>query len=396
MRTFINILLSLLFGGAVGFGAAQLSLAYYRWNPELEFKEAEQINREINAKRENPNAKVRLDKTEFDFGIMDKGEKGRHDFTIQNVGSAPLTLEMNATTCSCTGIDISPKHVPPGGTATITLHWNAERAMGQFKQGGTVLTNDPENKEIMYTIKGLFTSSVIPVPNAMTLPGFPSSRGNRATFRLLGFEQKPLEIALAQWEDKEHFDVTFASSELTEEEKKNVLYKNATSVMEAILTVKPGLPLGAFQQKFVLTTNFTREPRVEYVVRGQVFGEGVMISGPFYQKETGMLQIGKTLFGKTLVRDFSVSFTGASAEKSELRVAGVLPSWLKVSVSEPRKTGIDAAARRIYTVTIEVPADAPVSNYMNVGEAHDALLTLDTGTADSPPIKIPLQFAVEK
>ncbi len=394
MRTLLNIGVSCVLGVLLAVIAVHVLTRNYHWREELEFLSPEELNRRTNVKKENPDAKVEVPESLYDFGIMDKGDKGQHTFTVRNSGTVVLTLEKNATTCTCTDIVIEPKRVAPGGTARITLHWNADRAMGKYKQGGTVLTNDPENPEIAFNIQGLFVSSIIPSPSTLVLPGISTKVTKTSTVRLYGFEKQPLVVTEIEWPDKEHYDIRIPPSALDEKDLQNDLYKSATSVVDAVITVKPGLPLGAFQHKFLFHTNYTREPRFDYSIHGLIFGDDISIGGPLYVRDTGMLLLGKTTQGRGIVRDFSVTFTGVAAEEADLKFKEVSPAWLKVVVSTPRDGGTDGSRRRFYTVSMEIPPDAPISNYTEIEGPHGAALILDTGLQNIPTVRIPIQMAV--
>lgn len=395
MRTTTLILISVVLAVLLGLGTAQLLTTTFAWNPDNEFQPNDEFLRIAQKIGENPNAKVEIGETVYDFGIMDKGDKGKHTFTLKNVGTAVLTLEPNQTTCTCTGIDVEPKRVSPGGTAKITLHWDAERTTGKYNQGGTVVTNDPDNREVFYSIQGLFVSSVMFSPNSLVFPSIAATATKSGTVRIYGFEPQPLEILDVDWPDKEHFDVRVEPTELTDADRENHTFKNAQSAVEMTVSVKPGLPFGPFSQRIVLTTNSAREPKAEYSVSGQVHGDNIAIGGTIYHRTTGMLVPGKTVRGKSLIRDFSISLSGLAAENAQLTLREVVPDWLKVTVSEPLAVGRGGTGRKIHTVTLEIPADAPACHYAVIEGPGSAYLLFDTGMEQTPILRIPLQLTVE-
>ncbi|MDR0870685.1 MAG: DUF1573 domain-containing protein [Planctomycetaceae bacterium] len=396
-QTFILAIVSLVLGVALGIGSAFSALTVNAWNPLLEYKKASEIIKEGAEKNSNPNAKAQIEQTVFDFGIKDVKEKGEHNFEIKNVGTATLTLEVNRTTCTCTGIDLSHKSLAPGQTATAKVRYDAERALtGPYNQGGTVVTNDPEHREIYLGIKGLFTSPIVAEPAAVVFPTLHSAETQTAAVRFFGYDKPLLEITSAEWNDKEHFDFTFQKSELTKTEKDDRMKQNAGSVIEAKITVKPGLPLGMFQEKIYLKTNYTSEPALELAVRGQIAVSGISVTGMGFAKDTGTLLLGTVSKGKTSSRDVSVQFIGTTAAEANLRVKEVKPDFLKTTLTQPKDVGSESSRRRFYTLTLEVPATAPVCNYIKSDEQNIAMVILETGLKDSPVIKIPVQFAVEQ
>lgn len=395
--TVIVIATAILLGVVVGLGSAFSALKINAWNPELEFKKHADLMREAAEEAANPNAKAFIESTVYDFGIRDVKEKGQKTFEIKNVGSAPLTLEVNRTTCTCTGIDLSSKRLLPGQTAIATVHYDAERAMtGPYNQGGTIVTNDPENREIFLSITGIFTSPIVLNPSSAVFPTVPASETRSAKIRIYGFEKTPLQLEDAQWSDRDHFDLKLTPSELNDADKENSLHKLASSVYDAEIVVKPGLPVGTFQEKFTLRTNYAGEPRIEFLARGQVAGSGITIAGTGYLRDKGYALLGKTTVGQRLTKDVSIQFSGVAAMQADLKIKETVPSWLKVSLTQPRDIGSETSRRRFYTVTIEIPTDAPVCNFMKSETESDAMITLETGLSDTPTLKIPIQFAVER
>ncbi len=397
MRTTTVVLLSTLLGVLVGFGTAKSALTVNGWNPELEYKKHEELVREIQARSFNENAKAKTDETLYDFGIKDVKERGEHKFTVTNVGTAPLRLDVNRTTCSCTGIDPQSQTIAPGATGTLTVKYNAERAIGFFKQGGTIITNDPGNPEIYLAIQGVFTAPVTLSSSLIAFPNVQAGATRTGKIRLYGFEKTPMEILSTEWKDKEHFDLKFEKTELSQEDKDNPLNKNAKTVYEGTITLKPGLPVGTFQEKFHVKTNIAGEPNVEFMACGQIYGSGITLTGMGFNKESGVVSLGTIRVGQRIAKDISIMFSGAAAADAKLAVKSVKPDWLKTTLTEPKEIGADSAARRrFYSLTIEVPTGTPVCNYTTADEERVAMIVLETGIADTPTIKIPVQFAVEQ
>jgi hypothetical protein len=391
------IVLSVVIGIVVGIGTSMFALTINGWNPELEYKKHADIILEAAAKVSNPNAKALVENSVHDFGVKGVQEKGQHDFPIKNVGTAVLMLEVNQTTCTCTGIDLSSKSVKPGETAIATVRYNAERATtGTYQQGGTIVTNDPENREIMLSVKGIFTSSIVVTPNFVFFPSIPATESRSTTIRFYGFEKTPLQLENPEWKDHDHFEFHLEPSTLNETDQANSMTKNAVSVYEGRVTVKPGLPVGTFQEKFFFKSNYSSKPTLELSVRGQITGSGVSIAGTGFNKATGSALLGKTRFGQKIVKDISIQFTGTAAFRADLKIKEIRPVWLKTILSEPRDVGGESARRRLYSLTIEVPTDAPVCNFMKSDEENIAMIILETGLEDTPMLKLPVQFAVEQ
>ncbi|GHT30994.1 hypothetical protein FACS1894214_1900 [Planctomycetales bacterium] len=115
-----------------------------------------------------------------------------------------------------------------------------------------------------------------------------------------------------------------------------------------------------------------------------------------FNKDRGVLVMEKTVQGKPLKRDIMIQFTGSSATRVKLQKKNVAPEYLNITLTEPKDIGKEASVRRFYTLSVEVPANAPVGNFMKADRGECGIITLETGLAENPVIKIPVEFSVEE
>ena len=113
-----------------------------------------------------PGPRVEVDAQTFKFGKLDVAKEGTHDFTFTNRGSAPLTLTHGASSCKCTVGDIASPVLAPGESTTVRVKWHSVVA-GPFHQSVTINTSDPNQLEIVLTVKGEFTQPLQTVPNEL-------------------------------------------------------------------------------------------------------------------------------------------------------------------------------------------------------------------------------------
>ena len=59
--------------------------------------------------------KAEVDEVTHDFGTMQRGAMGSHEFTITNTGDAPLLLDVGPTSCKCTLGEVADGPLSPGG-----------------------------------------------------------------------------------------------------------------------------------------------------------------------------------------------------------------------------------------------------------------------------------------
>lgn len=81
---------------------------------------------------------------EFDFGVMEIGDQGSHEFVVRNDGDADLTLELGSSTCKCTLASLGQAIVAPGEETKIKLEWHIDEYQPHFRQGVRIRTNDPQ------------------------------------------------------------------------------------------------------------------------------------------------------------------------------------------------------------------------------------------------------------
>jgi len=382
------VLASSLFGALLGVGGAYRVMSVNAWQVESETQSYERLRETALKQAVNPNAKAQIETTTHYFGVMDVKAAGAHDFYIKNVGSEDLILVVDRTTCSCTGIDITPTRVAPGRTARCHLKYSAEQAAtGKFSQGGIVRTNDPEKREIYLGVEGVFTNPVVVQPGAVHFSRVPPGVSRTMTIRFYGFEDEPLELSSPAWENREHFDFHWEPVAVAESGSTDSNYLSlAKSVVEGTITLKPGLPVGSFQDWFQVKTNSPNQSSVNFLVSGQITSGNVSISGTGYNSATGILEFRSAAGSREIV----IRFSGVSASSASVTIATVEPRWLRTNLSLPR----DAGPTRSFSLTIEVPENAPTGNYGLSGDGQQAYVLLETNDETMPSVRIPLQFVV--
>src|SRR5690606_2024160 len=104
---------------------------------------------------------------EFDFGVMEPGGEGTHQFVVRNVGTAPLELDIIGSTCKCTVGTLQQETVAPGEQTEIELRWVANTNSEEFGQTATLKTNDPSRGELNLKIRGKVISTMTMVPRRL-------------------------------------------------------------------------------------------------------------------------------------------------------------------------------------------------------------------------------------
>ncbi|TWU58080.1 DUF1573 domain-containing protein [Rubripirellula reticaptiva] len=109
-----------------------------------------------------------LDTTEFHFGLLDPHATVSHSFTVRNDGEAPLTINVQRTSCKCTVGKLGSNVILPGGQTDVTLTWNTGYQLDNYEQSATLETNDPLQPEITLTIQGDVRAELV-VPSEVVM-----------------------------------------------------------------------------------------------------------------------------------------------------------------------------------------------------------------------------------
>ena len=97
--------------------------------------------------------KAQVPETTFDFGEIFEDRELTHTFTIKNIGDALLEIKDIDSDCACTAAD-SDRRIPPGGQGRIKLTIAPYSVLRQFEKKTKVFFNDPDNREVVLSMKG--------------------------------------------------------------------------------------------------------------------------------------------------------------------------------------------------------------------------------------------------
>lgn len=105
-----------------------------------------------------------LSETAFDFGSVAQGSKVVREIDIKNTGTADLLIQRVSPSCGCTTTALSSQTVKPGGSEKIRITFDTSGFFGPKKKTVSVLTNDPENPERVFTLTGHVATGLVTTP----------------------------------------------------------------------------------------------------------------------------------------------------------------------------------------------------------------------------------------
>lgn len=116
---------------------------------------------------------VRFERTTHDFGEIPSDGKRDHAWVIRNEGKAPLEIINTFPSCGCTASLIENKAIPPGGSGTLRITFDASGQHGDIRKSIAVVTNDPVRPRVLLTV----LAKVLPPVNPRVSAGHPSITG---------------------------------------------------------------------------------------------------------------------------------------------------------------------------------------------------------------------------
>jgi len=390
MKTWLLVGLAVVLGVGAGIGTAWVRVGRYPWDGTPGGL-GSGAGCTAPGRVGSPQPKVVINEDTHDFGDLDRNAKGRHEFILTNAGSAPLALHQGQTSCSCTVAILENHDIAPGESGRVVVEWTGKDYVGQFTQTATVMTNDPTRREVKLTIKGRITKAVLVAPSDLILNGITAGEEASAEVRLFGFRRETLTITgheFSSLRTSENFEVTYKplpTDQLAEE-------KGATSGCLVEVTVKPGLPVGAFRQKILLKTNYQEAPTIEVPVRGTIASE-ISIVGKGWNETSGILVMGTVRSQDGAERNLMIRAAGPHCMEVTFKPIEISPNLLKVKLGKTShlKNGNIALTPLI----VQIPKGSRPADHLGPEEGELGRIVLQTNHPKARELRILVRFAVE-
>src|SRR5262245_46759844 len=324
----------------------------------------------------------------YDFGTMDRNEHGTHAFVIQNDGDAPLTLVTGHTTCKCTVFAAAQDKVLPGKSADVKLEWDVKTGDEEFEQSAELHTNDPRRETIHLSVHGHVLDTVRAERNDihfhdLTVSETASDTVNIYAFRDAAFKIEKIDLGNALISD--NFSVAHVPLSAEEIAKE----PNAKAGEKLTIDIKPGLPVGPFNQTVIVTTNQTSPVAVNIQVVGEVVSD-ILLSGAKTNKNTWSVYLGTIPRDEGIKHMVYLRIKGPHRDETQLRISSVEPAReFAASLGEPNR---DIPKVVTYPLTIEVPTGATPVTRM---EESYAKIYIATTHPDVKEIMLKVRFTVK-
>jgi hypothetical protein len=313
-----------------------------------------------------------------DFGSMTQLAEGTHTWEFKNIGDADLELWMESSTCSCTIAKLSTKEgeqkkkvmVKPKDSTKIDLQWQTKMFHDDYSKGATIGTNDPSRRAVSLVVKGKVYPPVIVIPNeVVTFNSVSNEETHEAKIAMFSVDRPDLKIKKISTTRPE-FLVPHVRP-LTPEECKQLKVKGG---LQITVEMKPGMPLGRFQDELVMETDHPVKSDVKMTIVGNTTGPISVIPERLSMKSVSS--------GKGASRDLTLL---VRAGRPTNFTVGYQPKMVKVEIT-PDDTPTQKGR---YKVSVFIPPGTPP------GWIEDIII-LKSDHPRAGEIKIPVSILISK
>lgn len=335
--------------------------------------------------------KAVVDGNPWDLGVIESGDEFQHTFVIRNEGRSPLMLKPGPKLCACTLTHLPTEPVPPGGEANVEVSFTESVKQelmkpGRSSKGVRVLTNDPENADILLEVRFTVSRRVAVSPSDLNLTIDSSKKTTPA-------ERSGVVVVHSQRWDKFTLSATGMSNPLLQWHAESVSQEDldeweAIGAQRVKITMPPDLPEGVLAEwiDFIVTPSDGEPPqKARLDIHGRVAGR-VEFYGP--KVALGhLLRLGSVQQGQAAKANAVMKINEEPRQVKITRIESN-PAFLKATVS-PCTTGSNRGG--VYRVEVEVPANAPLGSFL---DPHSGVVRLYTNHPHLPRIELNVDFAV--
>ena len=379
---------------------------------------------------------------EHDFGTMEQGQKGEHSFTIRNDGKVPMELVARKEdhSCQCTLGSLGANGLKPGESTIVKLSWEIKNPAPVFQHWAKIRTNDPDNLELMFRVKGIVGQRLVAKPGTEIPLGL-ISEGKTITRTLTLHSDIVDKFEIKKIESSSPL-ITVEHRPMTEDERREVLKEVAMQLMSSTntahdhkpgekhnhadddpgdpsksppsplavvftpemiakapkaksgyqltLSIKPEMAIGKFRESVTLHTDIEKYESITIYIDGARPGPTQILATPGigWAPEESLVRLprfpakeGK----KAKLLLFLNKNTGD--QKFELSKLSVNPPTLKCEVIRDEK--FKGMGREKYDILIEVPAGSTPATF---NRTNRGFIEFDTNHSDLKSIRFELEY----
>jgi hypothetical protein len=389
MRHWVLILLAVLFGLALGLGGTVIELGA---SPSGRIKDDLKIT-SSSGPVDMHRPHVAIEKTEYDFGSMERGITQTHAFPVKNDGGEPLTMEKTSVSCGMciVGVHFSKMPIPPGESAEAEITWKAS-SMGPFRHHANLRTNDPSRPEIQFNIVGKVMNSFRVSPEELVLNGASATNSTMAELRIYSYRGEDVQVTSHKFLNDDTKDkFTVEVKPLTPEQLKED--GEAKGGVAVFVSTKPGLTVGRLAQQLELTLNLPKNPVVDVPIQAVVSSDVQVVGdGQGWDSEKSILNLEMVNRHEGKQVQLTLQARGAHAKDLHPVLKSASPDVLKVSFGQRKEL---AAGHFVQVpMTIEIPAGSRPAVHLGGKQGEMGEIIIETGHPEAKTMRIPVRFGI--
>jgi len=197
----------------------------------------------------------------FDFGTVAQGAKVVHEFDIKNSGTADLVIQRLSPSCGCTATQLTTPVVKPGATEKVRVTFDTSGFLGDKVKTVLIASNDSENPEKIFTIKGHIVTGFSVEPSRVDF-------GEISPSSSLSSRQREITFSVAEGSELKITKISSLSNYLVASPV--VTQENKAVVRVEIL---PTVPKGEFRDRIIFELDGGKRAAVNVPVNASVKGD---------------------------------------------------------------------------------------------------------------------------
>jgi uncharacterized protein DUF1573 len=207
-------------------------------------------------------ARKMFDTTSHDFGAVARGAKVEYRFKLSNIYEEDVHITGVRSSCGCTTPQISKDTLKTYEEGSIVATFNTRSFLGQKHATVTVTFDQPYNAEIQLQVSGYIRSDVVLTPGAADL----------GTVDQGAEGEKKILVSYAGRSDWKIESVKANNPHLVANIKETSRNGGQVSY-DLTVRLKPGAPVGYFQDQVMLVTNDAQAGEVPVDVEARIVSQ---------------------------------------------------------------------------------------------------------------------------
>ncbi len=337
-----------------------------------------------------PQAKAIVDSETHEFGVMQVGGSGSHDFIFTNRGDVPLELTLGGTTCQCTVGKLGSDTIPPGESTKVTLRWESKGGAGPFRQSATIWTNDPERRRVTLTVLGRAADPLAVTPQDVIFSSVRAGDEAVAEVRLTSMVEENLEVLAHEFQNRTTADLFEVDVEpIPRDQLGDPLAKSGVLVT---IRVKPGSTVGSIEQNLMLSTNARGVSSVWIPIRGRVVGD-LSLVGRGWNAAQSIWEVGSVKASEGARVELTIFVRGEDVAATDFEVVSAMPDVLRVSFGE--QTQIKGGSIAKVPITLEIPRGSRSMARLGPAERDLGQIVIETNKGVAKQLRLFVRFSIE-